>query len=73
MDKRTPITTSPYQVPSVDVTPDPPIFSLVTTFKMFSLKSVGFSSVTSEIHLASFKHVDCGGFNVCDLAVLYIT
>ncbi len=32
MDKRTPITTPPYQVPSVDVTPDPPIFSLVTTF-----------------------------------------
>jgi hypothetical protein len=32
-DKRTPITTPPYQVPSVDVTPDPPIFSLVTTFK----------------------------------------
>jgi hypothetical protein len=30
---RTPITTPPYQVPSVDVTPDPPIFSLVTTFK----------------------------------------
>ncbi len=33
-DKRTPITTPPYQVPNVDVTPDPPIFSLVTTFKM---------------------------------------
>jgi hypothetical protein len=32
-DKRTPITTPPYQVPSVDVTPDQPIFSLVTTFK----------------------------------------
>ncbi len=32
MDKRTPITTPPYQVPSVDVTPDPPIFSLVTTY-----------------------------------------
>jgi hypothetical protein len=32
-DKRTPITTPPYQVPSVDVIPDPPIFSLVTTFK----------------------------------------
>ncbi len=31
--KRTPITTPPYQVPSVDVDPDPPIFSLVTTFK----------------------------------------
>ncbi len=31
-DKRTPITTPPYQVPSVDVTPDPPIFLLVTTF-----------------------------------------
>jgi hypothetical protein len=28
-----PITTPPYQVPCVDVTPDPPIFSLVTTFK----------------------------------------
>jgi hypothetical protein len=33
-DKRTPITTPPYQVPSVDVTPDPPIFSLVTTFNV---------------------------------------
>ncbi len=33
-DKGTPITTSPYQVPSVDVTPDPPIFSLVTTFNV---------------------------------------
>jgi hypothetical protein len=31
-DKRTPITTPPYQVPSVDVTPDPPTFSLDTTF-----------------------------------------
>jgi hypothetical protein len=31
-DKRTPITTPPHQVPSVDVTPDPPIYSLVTTF-----------------------------------------
>jgi hypothetical protein len=31
-DKKTPITTPPYQAPSVDVTPDPPIFSLVTTF-----------------------------------------
>jgi hypothetical protein len=30
--KRTPITTPPYQVPSVDITLDPPIFSLVTTF-----------------------------------------
>jgi hypothetical protein len=30
--KRTPITTPPYQIPSVDITPDPPIFSLVTTF-----------------------------------------
>jgi hypothetical protein len=30
--KRTPITTPPYQVPSIDITPDPPIFSLVTTF-----------------------------------------
>jgi hypothetical protein len=38
-DKRMPITTPPYQVPSVDVTPDPPIFSLVTTFKQkFSLE-----------------------------------
>ncbi len=33
-DKKTPITTPPYQVPSVDVTPDLPIFSLVTTFKV---------------------------------------
>ncbi len=33
-DKRTPITTPPYQVPSVNVTPDPPIFSLVTTFNI---------------------------------------
>jgi hypothetical protein len=31
--KRTPITTPPYQVPSVDITPDSPIFSLVTSFK----------------------------------------
>jgi hypothetical protein len=31
--KRTPITTPPYQVPSVDITSDPPIFLLVTTFK----------------------------------------
>jgi hypothetical protein len=31
--KRTPITTPPYQVPSVDITREPPIFSLVTTFK----------------------------------------
>jgi hypothetical protein len=30
--KRTPITTPQYQVPCVDITPDPPIFSLVTTF-----------------------------------------
>jgi hypothetical protein len=35
--KRTPITTPPYQVPSVDITPDPPIFSLVTTFNVISL------------------------------------
>jgi hypothetical protein len=32
MDKRTPITTPPYQVPIFDVTPDLPIFSLVTTY-----------------------------------------
>jgi hypothetical protein len=32
--KRTPITTPLYQVPSVDITPDPPIFSLVTTFNV---------------------------------------
>ncbi len=32
-DKRTPITTPPYQVLSVDVTLDPPTFSLDTTFK----------------------------------------
>jgi hypothetical protein len=31
-DKRTPITTPPYEVPSVVVTPDPPTFSLDTTF-----------------------------------------
>ena len=30
-----PITTPPYQVPSVDITPDPPIFSLVTTFNAY--------------------------------------
>jgi hypothetical protein len=35
--KRTPITTPPYQVPSVDITPDPPIFSLVTTFKKINI------------------------------------
>ncbi len=33
--KRTLITTLPYQVPSVDITPDPPIFSLVTTFNEY--------------------------------------
>jgi hypothetical protein len=33
-DKRTPITTRPYQVPSVDFTPDPPSFSLDTTFNV---------------------------------------
>jgi hypothetical protein len=32
--KRTPITTPPYRVPSADITPDPPIFSLVTTFNL---------------------------------------
>ncbi len=32
-DKRMPITTPPYKVTSVDVTPDPPTFSLDTTFK----------------------------------------
>jgi hypothetical protein len=32
-DKRMPITTPSYNVPSVDVTPDPPAFSLDTTFK----------------------------------------
>jgi hypothetical protein len=32
-DKRTPITTPPYQVPIVDVTLDLPTFSLDTTFK----------------------------------------
>jgi hypothetical protein len=31
-DKRMPITPSPYNVPSVDVTPDQPTFSLETTF-----------------------------------------
>ncbi len=38
-DKRMPITTSPYNVPSVDVTPDQSTFSLDTTFKgtFFSL------------------------------------
>jgi hypothetical protein len=41
-DKRTPITTPPYQVISVDVTPDPPIFSLVTTFNVY-YKTVNFS------------------------------
>jgi hypothetical protein len=39
-DKRTPITTPPYQVPSVDVTPDPPIFSLATTFNVGRYSSV---------------------------------
>jgi hypothetical protein len=32
-EKRTPITTPRYQVPIVDIIPDPPIFSLFTTFK----------------------------------------
>ncbi|MFN9907709.1 MAG: hypothetical protein ACK56F_16550, partial [bacterium] len=39
--KRTPITTPPYQVSSVDITPDPPIFSLVTTFKEGVRENVG--------------------------------
>jgi hypothetical protein len=39
-DKRTPITTPPYQVPSVDVTPDPPIFLLVTTFNGYIILKV---------------------------------
>ncbi len=38
--KRTPITTPPYQVLSVDITLDPPIFSLVTTYKQFEQRSV---------------------------------
>jgi hypothetical protein len=41
--KRTPITTPPYQVPSVDITPDPPIFSLVTTFKSMKCMSADVS------------------------------
>jgi hypothetical protein len=40
-DKRKPTTTPPYQVPSVDVTPDPPIFSLVTTFNKNTLNIAG--------------------------------
>jgi hypothetical protein len=39
-DKRKPITTSPYNVPSVDVTPDQPTFSLDTTFKAGLLGSI---------------------------------
>jgi hypothetical protein len=38
-DKRTPITTPPYKVPSVDVTPDPSTFSLDTTFKELFYRS----------------------------------
>jgi hypothetical protein len=38
--KRTPITTPPYQVLSVDITLDPPIFSLVTTFKALLLQDL---------------------------------
>jgi hypothetical protein len=43
--KRTPITTPPYQVPSVDITTDPPIFSLVTTFNTCFYKEIGVLSV----------------------------
>ncbi len=39
-DKRTPVTTPPYQVPSVDVTLDPPTFSLDTTFKIVTIKGI---------------------------------
>jgi hypothetical protein len=38
-EKRMPTTTPPYQVPSVDITPDPPIFSLVTTFNGFIISA----------------------------------
>ncbi len=38
-DKRTPITTPPHQVPSVDVTLDPPTFSLDTTFNSQARRS----------------------------------
>ncbi len=41
-----PITTPPYQVLSVDITTDPPIFSLVTTFKSkFRLVTLGLSGI----------------------------
>jgi hypothetical protein len=43
--KRTPITTPPYQVPSVDITPDPPIFSLVTTFNKEEQKKSFFKKI----------------------------
>jgi len=56
--KRTPITTPPYQVPSVDITPDPPIFSLVTTFKkiILNVKSKGryFIAVMNSQDLGPF-------------------
>jgi hypothetical protein len=39
-DKRTPITTPSYKVSSVDVTPGPPTFSLVTTFKSLLEKNI---------------------------------
>ncbi len=60
-DKRTPITTPPYQVPSVDVAPDPPIFSLVTTFKvpadMFALKQINLNIWRWKYLKATFLHM----------------
>jgi hypothetical protein len=52
-DKRTPITKPPYQVPSVDVTPDPPIFSLVTTFKPFIGVICKLVSLEDDVSFAS--------------------
>jgi hypothetical protein len=50
-EKRMPITTPPYQVPSVDITPDPPIFLLVTTFNFTNEKNK-----LILIFLLNFKH-----------------
>jgi hypothetical protein len=59
-DKRTPITTPPYQVPSVDVTPDPPIFSLVTTFKDSVKKYASASIYNTYVDMYQFESTtDC--------------
>jgi hypothetical protein len=61
-DKRTPITTPPYQVPSVDVTPDPPIFSLITTFKYTKINYYNYAkclfSFCAFVHCKMYNNSD---------------